>query len=1129
MPKPPEGTVTLLYADLESSTRLQRLLRARYPPLLDDLLRILREAATRFEGYEIDTGGGDQLYVAFSSASQAVEAAAAAQRSVAKHEWPADTIVRVRMGIDTGQPILTDGRYFGEEVSRVARIMGAAHGGQVLLSQSTADFVRDRLGEKIDLLSLGAYQLRDFDEPEQLYQLVLDGEPEQFPPLRASELQTSGLSEPRGSEAVRFVNRSAEIELFRAHLAGAIAGRTGVVFLSGDPGIGKTRLIEELDSEATSRGFEVIWGRCWETEGARPFWPWVQILRQLTQRHAPLALRSELGPGAGLIAELVPELADRVPDLPPSPLLAPEEARFQLFDSIATFLRNAASAKPVLLLLDDLHWADKPSLLMVQFLLQHLREARLSIVGTYRDVDLDRRHPLSELLPSLRRERAFERLALAGLDEEAVGDFVTSYFEQPLDERGWAFVRALTGETDGNPFFVQEELRYLIENERIVWREGLWISDARSIAELGMPEAIKDLVGRRLDRLSETTTTLLAKAAVVGREFDATNLLDAGGGSEIAMDTALDEAETAHIIEERPDEIGRYRFRHAIFRDVVYAGLSSSRRARLHLEVGELLERVYAGDIQSHLDELAYHFVRASRRGQSEKAIDYSQRAGDQALATYAYEEAVRHYQVAFRLLAQLQGTESTRCTTLLKLAQGLMHSDGSLRVATEVAPRAAELAESVGDAELVLRACRAGLLALRRYASTSANLMPEYRQWLDRAEPYAAAGSSGRLWIDINRQFLRGSEGYTSETWIARLGNLDQARTRGEPDLLCRAASSVLAVAPPRCWREQVLVAREYANASWSGVDAGERSAFDTYCSAMLLDGGDREGWSRLHDEMRLRAGRLRDPYIRFWGFFGEHGHLVLDGHLLDALDAQRRMLEGTRLAGMQAFGLANAIGPGGRNLIYLGRAPAGLELVRELDRVAGRGAEALSDLAVLCKAHLGLRDEVTAALERLVMAKGAIAERGIVTIVQYLEAAVLVGHCDAAAALADALAPAERAATCRIAYTCAARHLSAAAELLGNRPQALAYARRALEVSNRIRHRPEIALVRLQLAELLLERHAVGGAEGATNRGEAVANLRTALAEFTDMHMEPSLERAKAVQRRLPSMNSPMDGSSR
>ena len=243
-----------------------------------------------------------------------------------------------------------------------------------------------------------------------------------------------------------FVGRARELDTLRTRFERACAGSGSIVLLAGEPGIGKTRLAEELAASARMRG-------------APAFWPWVQVIRAYVRDRDPRGLMDEMGPGAADIGQVVPEVRGRLPDLPFPPRLDPEQARFRLFDSVTTFLKNAAHRQPLLLTLDDLHWADKPSLLLLQFLAQDLGDARLLVVGAYRDVELSPQHPVAETLAGLRRERAHERISLRGLAADEVTELVRAAFARDLDPSGLALARALHQETEGNPFFIKEILR----------------------------------------------------------------------------------------------------------------------------------------------------------------------------------------------------------------------------------------------------------------------------------------------------------------------------------------------------------------------------------------------------------------------------------------------------------------------------------------------------------------------------------------------------------------------------------------------------------------------------------------------------------------------------------------------
>ncbi len=265
-----------------------------------------------------------------------------------------------------------------------------------------------------------------------------------------------------------FVGRRREMAELTAALDDALAGRGRMVMLAGEPGIGKTRTAQELASHAERLGAQVWWGRCYEGEGAPPYWPWVQPIRSYVHQKDADQLRSEMGSGAADIGEIVPEVRERLPDLQPSPALVPEEARFRLFDSITTFLKNASQKQPLILVLDDLHWADASSLLLLEFLAREIGGCHILLVGTYRDVEVSRRHPLSRALGSLMREHPFQRMQLRGLTQQDAGRFIQAAAGVTPPA---ALVEEVHRRTEGNPLFLGEVVGLLTPEEI---REGRW-------------------------------------------------------------------------------------------------------------------------------------------------------------------------------------------------------------------------------------------------------------------------------------------------------------------------------------------------------------------------------------------------------------------------------------------------------------------------------------------------------------------------------------------------------------------------------------------------------------------------------------------------------------------------------
>ncbi|MFQ6028388.1 MAG: AAA family ATPase, partial [Dehalococcoidia bacterium] len=402
-----------------------------------------------------------------------------------------------------------------------------------------------------------------------------------------------------------------------------------------EPGIGKTRTAQELAIYAATRRFQVLWGRCYEEEGAPPYWPWVQLLRSYVQSKAPEQLRSELGSGAAEIAEILPEVRENFSDLGASPALEPEQARFRLFDSITKFLMSAAQSQPLMLVLDDLHWADRSSLLLLEFLARRVGTSPILVLGTYRNVAVSRRHPLSQALGDLIREQPFLRLQLTGLTQPEVERLIQRTF---LGSPSPGLEETIHQRTQGNPLFVCEVVRMLAQRNA---EEGQGQDQVASI-----PEGVRDAIGRRLNSLSDGCNQVLTTASVIGREFDF-SLLGALNSEmpEEQLLAVIDEALAAGLVGELPDGSERYQFSHALIQDTLSQELSNSRKVRLHAQIAAELEKFYGPKAEEHASELAYHFAQAEPVLGSEKLVRYSLLAGEQALAAYSSEESITYFE----------------------------------------------------------------------------------------------------------------------------------------------------------------------------------------------------------------------------------------------------------------------------------------------------------------------------------------------------------------------------------------------------------------------------------------------------------------------------------------------------
>jgi DNA-binding SARP family transcriptional activator len=427
---------------------------------------------------------------------------------------------------------------------------------------------------------------------------------------------------------------------------------------------------------------------------APPYWLWAEVLRSSVAGRDPEALAAALGGAAAEISQFVPELRERLPAPPPAAPLDPEAARFRLFEVVADLLRRAAAARPTLLVLDDLHWADKPSLMLLQFLTRQLRDAPVLVVGAYRDAEVGRRHPLNDVLASLSRERVTSRVTLQGLEAPEVARFIEAATGVPPGP----LAAAVHARTEGNPFFVRELVRLLEAEGRLDAAEELGWS--------GVPSTVREVVGRARNRLSGGADHLLTHAAVIGRDFDAELLGRLLGAPDDQLVEVLEEVLASGLVAEDPGQVGGYRFSHDLVREAVYGELSTIRRAAMHRQIGQAIEDLRAACLDRHYAALARHFLLAARGGHDlPRAVDYAMLAADQATAALAYEEAIGHCERALRALRLAAPADhATACRLLLRLGDGRWRA-GEVARARDTFLEAAALARSLEEPELLARA----------------------------------------------------------------------------------------------------------------------------------------------------------------------------------------------------------------------------------------------------------------------------------------------------------------------------------------------------------------------------------------------------------------------------------------
>jgi class 3 adenylate cyclase len=508
----------------------------------------------------------------------------------------------------------------------------------------------------------------------------------------------------------RFVGRGEQLEQLSSFVDEALAGRGLLVLIGGEPGIGKTRLTDEVATYARNKGAIVSVGRCYETEVTHPYGPIVEALRWLLQTLDPSRLTAALGAGAADVSKLVPSASILAADAAPLPSADPEQERFRLFEHVSSFLIHASESRPLVLVLEDLHWADSATLQLVLHLTRRLPAGRLLVLGTYRDEGIDRRHPLAATMADLRRERSWHRVLVRGFSPDEVLELLNTITGADLGGAGAVLATALFRETEGNPFFIEEILRHLIETDALLRREDQWIIDETAIAELEIPQGVREVIGRRLSRLSDACNKALAAAAVLGRDFEF-DVLDAMGvlpGDDLLQ--AIEEALQARIIAE-PLSTARgmrraptYVYAHALVRQTLYEELSLPRKQGLHLKAARAIEAVRADYLDAYLSALAGHYRLAGAAAPGGQGVDYSLRAADAALAIYAWEEAAIQLEAALELEEELGAPPQRRAELNerlgdLMLANGLDAQRGVNRLHT-----AMQLFEELGQHEEVAR-----------------------------------------------------------------------------------------------------------------------------------------------------------------------------------------------------------------------------------------------------------------------------------------------------------------------------------------------------------------------------------------------------------------------------------------
>src|SRR4051812_35300514 len=805
--------------------------------------------------------------------------------------------------------------------------------------------------------------------------------------FRAVEaLQVNGSDAIASSGELPLLGRARELAELTAAFEDARAGRGGLVLVHGEPGIGKTRLARTLGEQAREAGASVALARGWDGGGAPSYWHWLQVLRALAADRDDERLAKDLGAGARWVAQIAPEIGQRVGAAAAGDASESEQARFALFDAVAVFLRRVAGDAPLVVLLDDLHTADLPSLLLLAFLARTIGDCPVLVVSTHHDAGPSRGPEVEGVFGEL--SRFGRRIEIGGLEPDDLRRLIVHRSgEQPPDD----FVRRLAAVTEGNPFFSDEVVRLLVAHGRVERGAGA-----------PLPTGGRAAIGPRPRPLGPPAREALEVPAVAGRGFRVATLERAAGAPRAELLERLDEALALHLLDEAPSQAGSFRFAHGLIRETLYNDLSAIRRARLHGAVGEALERAGTGPGGAGLLELAHHFIEAAPAGDERRALDYAERAGHEALRALAYEQAADLFDAALRTL-DLTGEPDEKRRGELVLARGQAQMHAGEDAARACLLEAFELGRTLGDGDLLGRAA----LSLGGFGLSPGivddKLVAVLEEALAAVDP-ADSALRARLLVRLAVAIYWCNEPDRREALVSEAVAI--ARRLGDPATLAFVLDQGrIATSGPDTLERELAWAHELFALSETIGDHEAMVRARVWHIDLLLELDDLPSADMAIATLDRIATDVRDPRARSYIPLHRARRALMEGR---AEEAERLIDEGVKLAwslqdstvpilaGAQLFSLRRAQGRLGElegavrqfadslpampawrcalAVLYLddGRE---LEARRELEHLAGRGFEdfprdnvwmvSMSLLAELCE---GLQDgERAAAVEKL------------------------------------------------------------------------------------------------------------------------------------------------------------------
>jgi class 3 adenylate cyclase/tetratricopeptide (TPR) repeat protein len=795
-------TVSVLFTDLVGSTELlSRVGEATADELRREHFTSLRGAIGAAGGREVKNLG-DGLMVVFDGAGAALGCAVAMQQAMEARPVDAERL-SIRVGVSVGEAESEDGDYFGLPVVEAARLCAKASGGEILTTEMVRLLTRSRGG--FDLEAVGELELKGLDEPVATFRV-------RWEPIApgAGEVRVP-MPQRLVSVAVRgFVGRDDERERMATALKDAAGGDRRAVLLGGEPGIGKTTLAASFAMQAAEQGATVLYGRC-DEDLFVPYQPWVEALDHLVAHLPDEVLGAHIEAAGTALGRVLPALARRVgTGGVGAGSTSGESDRPQMFAAVVDLLARATVRAPVVLLLDDLHWADAATTQLLRHVLTVSRALPLLVIGTFRDSEVGPDHDLADTLAVLHREHGVDRVSLRGLGDDELLRLLEQTAGHEMNDEGVALRDALLAETDGNPFFVGEMLRHLAETGGIYQDEsGRWTS-TEELRTGGLPVSIREVVGHRVLRLGPETQQVLTLASVIGRDFDLDLLERVVDVDADHLVDLCDAAVGAAVLEEQTGGEG-YTFVHALIYRSLYDTLSRNRQARAHRWIAHALEELCGDDPGDRIGQLAHHWARATRPTDTVKAVDYACQAGSRALAGLAPDEALDWYTKALEMLdADTDPADhdpAVRAQLLVDL--GDAQRQCGVPAYRETLLAAAHLADQIDDVDLLVRAA---LTNSRGFTSSIGTSDTERVEVLHRALERLGDQDSADQARLLARSCMEQAYSASLEDRLALADEaIGTARRSGDPaalvdalTLACLGAATTATIGRRTAWAEQ-------------------------------------------------------------------------------------------------------------------------------------------------------------------------------------------------------------------------------------------------------------------------------------------------------------------------------------